>query len=127
MIRKKLLIFPSFVSERVIRFFYERHGCAHQILRTTSAKIIILFLWPDLKLDVRLYVACCPVCKMFIRLSRTPRAKLRPMELEGRDDCLAMNIVGTKDLFPFPQQENKYILAMIDFVSRFAIAVPLVH
>ena len=120
---RELILVISSLSERIIRFFHEGPGGAHQAPKATSAKIIRSFWWPDLKRDVRLYVAFCPVCENFIRLSRTPRAGLRPMKVGGRGDCLAMDIVGGKDSFPITPRRNKYI--RIDCFSSFAIAVPL--
>ena len=103
---RELILVPSSLSERVIRFFHEGPGGAHQAPKAILAKIIRYFCWPDLKRAVWLYVAYCPVCEKFIRLSRTPLAGLRPMEVGGRDDCLAMDIVRGKDSFPITPQKN---------------------
>ena len=46
------------------------------------------------------------------------------MEVAGRCDCIAMDIVECKDLLPETPRGNKYILTIIDCLSRFAIAVP---
>ena len=123
--KRELILVPRTLTERVIRFFHEGPGGDHQAPKSTSAKFIRSFWWPDLKRDVRLYVACCPVCEKFIRLGRTPRAGLKPMEVGGLGKCLSMDIVGGKDSFPVTPRENKYILTMIDCFLRFAVAVPL--
>ena len=48
------------------------------------------------------------------------------MEIGGRGDCLAMNIVGGMDFLPQTPRGNRYILTIIDCFTRFAVAVPLV-
>ncbi len=122
---RELILVPSAKVERIIRFYHEGPGGAHQAAKATSAKIIRCFWWPDLKRDVRLYIACCPVCEKFLQLNRTPRAGLRPMEVGGRGDCIAMDIVGGKESFPLTPRGNMCILTIIDCFTRYAIAVPL--
>ena len=121
----ELILLPSSLIERIIRFFHEGPGGSYQAAIATSSKIIRRFFWPHLKGDVRLYVACCPTCERFLRLGRTPRAGLRPMEVRGRGDCIAMNIVGGKDSLPKTRSKHKYILTIIDCFTRYANAIPI--
>ena len=122
---RELTVVPSSKVDMIIRFYHEGPGGAHQAPKATSAKIIRCFWWPDLKRDVRLYVACCPVCERFLKMGRTPKAGLRSMAVGGRGDCLAMDIVGGKDSFPLTPRGNLYVLTMIDCFTRFAIAVAI--
>ena len=122
---RELTLVPSAKVEHIIRFYHEGPGGAHQAAKATSAKIIRCFWWPDLKRDVRLYIACCPVCEKFLQLNRTPRAGLRPMEVGGRGDCIAMDIVGGRESFPLTPRGNMCVLTIIDCFTRYAIAVPL--
>ena len=124
--KRELTIVPSGQVEHIIRFYHERPGGAHQAPNATSAKIIGCFWWPNLKRDVRLYVACCPVCERFIRLNRTPKVGLRSMEVNGRRDCLAMDIVGGMDSLPQTPRGNRYILTLVNCFTRFAVAGRLV-
>ena len=123
---RELTIVPGARGEHIIRFYHEGPGGSHQAPKATSAKIISCFWWPNLKRDVRLYVACCPVCERFIRLNRTPRAGLRSMEVGGRGDCVALDIVGGMDSLPLTPRSNRYILTLIDCFTSFAVAVSLV-
>ena len=122
---RELTIVPSGKVEAIIRFYHEGPGGAHQAAKATSAKIIRCFWWPDLKRDVRLYIACCPTCEKFLQLNRTPRAGLRSMEVGGRGDCIAVDIVGGKESFPLTPRGNMCVLSIIDCFTRYAIAVPL--
>ena len=123
---RELTLVPSAKVEHIIRFYHEGPGGAHQAAKATSAKVIRCFWWPDLKRDVRLYIACCPICEKFLKLKRTPRAELRFMDVGGRGDCLAMDIVGGLDSFPLTPRGHRYILTMIDCFTRYGIAVPLI-
>ena len=121
---QELILVSSSLSERVIRFFHEGPGGAYQAPKATTVKIIRFFWWPELKRNVHYHVACCPVFEMFIRLSQTPCAEIRAIKVKSRGDCLAMDTVGNKDSFPITPRKYKYIITMIDCISRFAIAVP---
>ena len=123
--QRKLIVVPSSLIERVIRFFHEGPGGAHQAAKATAAKIISRFFWPDLKRDVRLYVACCPICERFSRLKRNPRAGIRPMNVGGRGDCVSMNIDGGHSSLHETPSSNNYILNIIDCFTRYAVAIPL--
>ena len=104
---RELIIVSNALGERLIRFYHEGPGGAHQVPKATSAKLIRLFWWPDFKRDVRLYIACSPTCEKFIRLVRTPKAGLRPMSIGERGDCIAIDISGCKDSLPLtPKNTN---------------------
>ena len=47
------------------------------------------------------------------------------MDLGGRGECLAMDLVGGKESLPATPRGNKYILTMIDCFTRFAVAIPI--
>ena len=119
------IIVPASLVERVIRNLHEGFGAAHQAAKATTAKLIRRFFWPGLKRDVRLYVACCPVCEEFLQSTRTPKAGLCPMNVGGRGDCLAMDIVGGGESLPLTARGAKYILTLVDCFTRYAFAIPL--
>ena len=122
---RELILVPSALVERVILFFHEGPGGAHQTAKATSAKIIQRLFWPGLKRDVRLYIACCMTCERFLRLGRNSRAGLHPMAVGGRGDCVSMDIVGGKGSLPETPRGNNYSLTIIDCFTPYAIAVPL--
>ena len=122
----ELTLVPNTRVKHIIRYYHEGPGGAHQAPKAISAKIIGYFWWADIKRDVRLYAACCPTCEKFIRLNRTPKAGLRLMDVGGRGDCLALDIIGGMDSLPLTPRGNRYILTLIDCFTRFAVAVPLV-
>ena len=122
---RKLILVISALVERVIRFFHEGPGGAHQAAKATSAKIIQRFYLLCLKRDVRLYVACFLTCERFLRLGRNPRAGLHFMAVGDRGDCVSMDIVGGKGSLPETPQGYNYILTIIDCFTRYAIAIPL--
>ena len=121
----KLIMVPSSLIERVIRFFHKGPGGAHQAAKATAAKIISRLFWPHLKRDVRLYVACCPTCERFLRLGRNPRPGLRPMNVGGRGDCVFINIVCGRGSLPETPRGNNYILTIFDCFTRYAVAIHL--
>ncbi len=121
--QRELIVVLSSLIERVFSFFHKGPGGAHQAAKATAAKIISRFFWPDLKRDVRLYVACYPSCERFLRLGRNPRTELRPMNVGGRGDCVSMDIIGGKCSVPETPKDNNYILTIIDCFTRYAVAI----
>jgi transposase InsO family protein len=112
--------------EQVIRNLHEGFGTAHQAVKATTSKVVRRFYWPGLKRDVRLYVACCPVCEEYLHSSRTPKAELHPMEVGGPGDCLALDIVGGGESLPLTARGSKYILSIVDCFTRYSLAIPLI-
>ena len=47
------------------------------------------------------------------------------MSVVERGDCIAIDIVNSKDSLPLTLRGHKYILSIIDCFTRDAIAVPL--
>ena len=52
-------------------------------------------------------------------------AGLHPMTVGGRGNCVAMDIVAGKGFLPETLRGNNYILTIIDYFTRYAIAIPL--
>lgn len=75
--RESVLIAAS-ITEWVIRYYHEGRRCISS--DKSYSKIIRRFYWPDVKKDVRLYIAACSSCERFLRRGRAPLAGLRPME-----------------------------------------------
>ena len=123
--QRELVVVPAGLVERIIRYNHEGLGAAHQAAKATSARTLRVFYWAGLKRDIEMYVAACPVCTKFFRVRQLPKARLRPMDIGGRGECLAMDIVGGQGSLPLTARANRYILTMIDCFTRFAIAVPL--
>ena len=47
------------------------------------------------------------------------------MEVGGRGDCLAMDIIGGGESLPLTSRANKYTLTLVDCFSRYALAIPI--
>ena len=77
------------------------------------------------KRDVKLYVAGCESYEEYRRQARTLKAWLRSMEVGGRGDCLAMDIVGGGKSLPLTPHAYKYILTLVNCFSRYALAIPI--
>ena len=122
---RQLVLVPTELVEMIIRYHHEGPGAGHQGVDSTVARIIKCFYWIGIKRDTRLYIATCPTCEKFKRVTRIHLAGLRPMEVGGRGECIAMDIVGGKESLPQTARANTCILTIIDCFTRFAIAVPL--
>ena len=121
--RKENLLWSLAYLSNKLSASFTKAWRAYQTAKANAAKIISRFFWPDLKRDVRLYVACCPTCERFLRLGRNPRSEMRPMSVGGRGDCVFMNIVGGKGSLSETPLGNNYIF--IDCFICYALAIPL--
>ena len=107
---RELIVVPARLVDRVIRYNHEGFGAAHQAAKATTVRTLRVFYWPGLKRDIRIYVTLCDICYKYRKAGRLLRAGLRPMDVGGRGDCLAMDVMGGQGSLPLTARSNRYIL-----------------
>ena len=122
---RELIVVQASLVDRITRNNHGGLGVAHQAAKATAARTLRVFFWIGLKRDICMYVAVCPVCSKHFRMQKLPRAGLRPLNVGGRGECFAMDIVGGQGSLPQTARANNYYLTMIDCFTRLAVAVPL--
>ena len=123
--QRELVVVPAELVEQIICYNHEGLGAGHQAAKTTSARSLRVLYWAGIKRDVRIYVAACPVCTKFMRIRQLPRAGLRPMDIGGKGESLAIDISGDQGSLPLTARANRYIITMIDWFTHIAVAVLL--
>ena len=94
----------------------------HRGAIATLAKCKKFAFWPGMKSDVEKYCASCPVCGKY-RLTRRAPAPLQSYPKVGSPfERVHMDLVGPLSV---SHDGNKYVLTVIDVMSRFLITVPL--
>lgn len=123
--QRVLTIVPASLVEREMLFYYAGPKSSHQASKATAAKIARVFFWPAIKQNIKIFILIGTVCAKYLRLGRVLRAGHKLIKVSSRGDCIAMDIVGGQGSLPMSIHVNKYILTIIDCLTRCAIALPL--
>lgn len=122
---RELILVPAEIITTMIWYLNEGPGGAHLAAKTTLENIICTFYLTSLKNNARFGFASCPAFLNYLRLGRTLIAGLRPLKVGKRENCLAVDIVGKKDLLSKTSRSNSCILTIINFFTRYAVDVSL--
>ena len=88
----------------------------------TFNRICKYFWWPRLYTDTQRYVDACLQCTQTKRKGAS-KTTIDGQVVAGRPwECIAMDLLA----MPLSQEGNKYVLAIMDYFSRYAVCVPVV-
>jgi hypothetical protein len=95
----------------------------HFAFRRTLEKIKQKFWWPDMKTSIINHLKSCLVCQAY-NISRSKRPGfLHPIASpDGPNQLLGVDFCGP---FPTTSQDNRYVLCLTDYFTKFVTAVPL--
>ena len=116
------IVVPAVLREEVFRGLHEP---AHHGYQTTLRRIAQRFWWPHVRADVSAFVKAYEVCDRDRNAKPSPRAPLGHYPADQPFASLYIDIVGNQgslSLGPSP----KSILTMIDGLTGWAAAVPIV-
>ena len=118
------------VPEKLRRPIMEvAHGSimgGHMGIKKTTDKIQSAFYWPGIQGDVTRFCKSCDVCQKTVSKGSAPKVPLEKMPLI--DKCfkrVAIGLVGP--ISPPSEDGHRYILTLVDFLTRYPEAVPLKH
>ena len=121
---RELIVVPKTLYAWVLDAFHNNSTAAHNGVRRTYLRILSRYYWTSLQTDVRQYVDTCRLCQE--RKPRNPNMGIpvgRRSLANGPWDVIMMDILG-----PLPEttiNKNRYILVVVDQLTRFAITIPL--
>jgi hypothetical protein len=116
------IVVPARPRKEILVRFHDHKLAAHQGIEKTIAKIRAKYFWPKLAKDVRIHIINCLTCAKR-KVAGTCKAPPQPFPIaEYIWQRMAMDIVGP---FPVSKKGNNHILVMLEYVTRYAIAVPL--
>ena len=95
---------------------------AHLGFDKTFNKVQSRYFWPSMRKDVENYVKNCPVCQSRKPPFRLHKQPLRPIEVNGVFERMAMDVVGP---LPLTNRGNKYILVIQEYLTKYPWAFPL--
>ena len=121
---KQLIYVPSSVINSLISSYHDNpYVGGHFGIRRTLNKIRQKFWWPEMKRSVFNYVKSCLLCQAHNISRRKRPGLLSPIEVpDGPNQLLGMDYCGP---FPTTPEENRYVLCLTDYFTKFVTAVPL--
>ena len=120
--RKQILVPKSLGG--VMGVAYDSLFGGHLGVKKTEDRIQTNFFRPGLHEDVSSFCRSCDVCQKTVARGSVPRAPLGDMQLIDQPfKRVAIDLVGP--IAPASDKENRYILILVDYATRYPEAVPL--
>ena len=110
-----LLVVPTALREEVLGGCHDCPTSGHLGQTKTLERVKRSFYWPEMTLDVHLYVRSCATCSKNKKSKTKPRAHLQNFRAGARMERVHMDILGP---FPVSDAGNRYILLMIDQFTK---------
>ena len=116
------IVVPAKLRKEILERFHNHKLAGHQGIEKTLAIIKNKYFWPKMARDIRIHITNCLVCARR-KVAGTCKAPLQPMPVaEYVWQRMAIDIVGP---VPVSNKGNNNILVMMEYATRFVIAVPL--
>ena len=111
------LVLPKNLREGVMEVAHDSILGGHLGGKKTLDRVTSNFLWPGVAGDVQIYVQSCDICQRTIPKGRNVKVQLGDMPTIGTlFEKVAIDLVGPLVM---------WILTMIDFATRYPIAIPM--
>jgi hypothetical protein len=119
----RLVCVPAVQRLALLRAYHEGLvGGGHFSFEKTFEKVRTHFYWKSLATDVHHFCTTCDICQRQ-RLKRRGKLELHPLPLPKK--CwrqVGMDIAGP---LPLSTRGNRYILVVVDYLSRYPETVPM--
>ena len=116
------IVVPAKLRKEILERFHDHKLAGHQGVEKTLTIIRNKYFWPKMAQEVRIHVINCLICAKR-KVAGTCKAPLQPIPIaEYVWQRMAIDIVGP---VPVSNKGNNNILVMIEYVTRYVIAVPL--
>lgn len=110
---------PNYVK-MAMRLAHDVPVSGHSGVNGTIERLRRFAYWPSVNSDVKKYVRMCEVC-LKTKVGRARAPVLRNPEVQKLWDRLNLDLIGPLP----PSNDNKYILSVVDVLTRYAIAAPM--
>ena len=113
---------PKSYIQKALRLAHTSAISGHAGISGTIERIKSFAYWPTMYKDAKEYVSGCRVCLQTKPHKAAKAPTLRNPEVQRPWDRLNMDLIGP---LPLSMEGNKYILSIVDVLSRYGIATPL--
>ena len=122
------LVVPSSLTDMVMTLAHESLMAGHIGIQKTIDRVVAEFFWPGVCGDVTRFCKSCDICQRTVQKGRVAKVPLGRLPLINTPfKCVAVDIVGPIE--PQSNNRSRYILTMMDYVTRYpeAIALPSIE
>ena len=117
------LVLPKNLREGVMEVAHDSILGGHLGGKKTMDRVTSNFHWPGVAGDVQRYVQSCDICQRTIPKGRNVKVPLGDMPIIGTPfEKVAIDLVGP---LVMSDRTHRWILTMIDFATRYPIAIPM--
>ena len=116
------LVLPLAIRREVLLSLHNDPSDGHFGQRQTLEKVRNRFYWPGMSRDVEEWCRCCNACATRKTTGRTPRAPLCSSRSGYPMERVALDIMGP---LPTTERNNRYILVIGDYLSKWVAAFPM--
>ena len=118
------VVVPEMLRTKVLSMGHDCIMSGHQGVKRTYERVIAHFYWPGVHGDVVSYCRSCDICQRTIAKGRNTKTPLSKMPLIERPfQRVAVDLIGP--IAPITDRNNRYILTMVGYATRYPEAVAL--
>lgn len=118
---KLVPVVPNALKKKVIARYHDGTTGGHFGVEKTIEKIKTIAHWNTMKEDVKEYIRCCHNCQIYKIRNDSTVPPMKPILPRYTGDIWAMDVAE----LPESNRGNKYILVFVEYLTKWAITVPL--
>ena len=117
-IDKNLIAIADHITEKICELYHNDQFCGHRGPEKSYDLMRNRFYWPMMKEFITDYISRCN-CQQFKSTNNKPKAQLKPIEVKSTWAMIGIDIAGP---LPTSINNNKYIIILVDYFSKYCIA-----
>lgn len=123
-LKRKLIYIPStMINPLLVSYHNNPLIGGHFAIHRTLSKIKQSYWWPNLKQSVINHIKSCLVCQAYnINRQKRPGYLCPTSPPDGPNQLIGIDFCGP---FPITPHDNKYVLCLTDYFTKFVTALPL--
>lgn len=116
------ILLPQTIRFLILKELHATPTGGHLGAKKTLGKVRRRFFWVNMRKDTELFCQSCEICASRTGPRRHARAKMKQYLVGAPLERVGIDIMG-----PFPRSDvdNKYILVIVDYFTKWITAVPL--
>ncbi|XP_072030629.1 uncharacterized protein [Amphiura filiformis] len=117
------VLVPKQCRKDIMQLGHDVPIAGHMGINKTRERILASFFWPGVFKDIADYCKTCNICQKTAQIRPTNKAPLQPMPIITKPfKRIGMDILGPLQM---TTSKKRYILVIVDYATRFPVAVPL--
>ena len=114
------LVVPQALVRDIIAQYHDK--LSHLGVNKCLSIIKERYYWPNMDIDISKYIRCCRICMKTKDKNGRQKAPISTVESNLPFQLLCIDIAGP---FTPTRNNNRYILGMVDHLSKYAVLIPL--